>query len=100
MTMDDGTTKDFFSGSQFPVFLDSGGTLSRLPTPLYKAIGSAFPGAVLDPSGFYIVDCALKNLDATVDFGFGGKVIRVSYKDFIWQPSATLCVAGVLADDG
>lgn len=100
MTMADGTTKDFFSGSQFPVFLDSGGTISRLPTPIYQAIGSAFPGAQLDvPSGFYVVDCSVANLDASVDFGFGGKVIRVSYKDFIWQPSPDSCLVGVLPRD-
>jgi len=101
MTLPDGGTTSFFAGSPFPVFLDSGGTLSRLPTPIYKAIGTAFPNAALHaPTGFYVVDCALKDSKASVDFGFGGKVIRVSYRDFIWQPSPTICVVGVLPGDG
>ncbi|KAH8902014.1 acid protease [Coniochaeta sp. PMI_546] len=90
-----------------PVFLDSGGTLTRLPTPLYRAIGEAFisefPGAFLDePSGYYVVDCAIAGSPGSVDFGFGAKIIRVAYKDVIWdlgQPDLNICVVGVLPED-
>ncbi len=91
-----------------PVFLDSGGTLTRLPTPLYRAIGEAFisefPDAFLDePSGYYVVDCSIASSPGSVDFGFGAKTIRVAYKDVIWdlgQPELNLCVVGVLPEDG
>jgi hypothetical protein len=101
MTMPDGSTKSFYNTpAGFPVFLDSGGTVSRLPTAIYKAVGSAFPTAQLDSSGFYIVSCADTALSGSVDFGFGTKIIRVLYKDFIWPvPSTTLCVVGILPED-
>ena len=91
-----------------PVILDSGGTLTRLPTPLYQAIGEAFvavfPDTFLDTaSGFYVVDCAIGNSPGSVDFGFGAKTIRVAYEDVIWnlgRPELNLCVVGVLPDDG
>ncbi|KAB5513261.1 aspartic peptidase domain-containing protein [Coniochaeta sp. 2T2.1] len=90
-----------------PVILDSGGTITRLPTPLYRAIGEAFiaefPGTVLDAeSGYYVVDCSIADSPGSVDFGFGAKTIRVAYKDVIWslgRPDLDICVVGVLPDD-
>lgn len=91
-----------------PVFLDSGGTLSLLPTPIYQAIGkafiAAFPSTILDSkSGYYVVDCKIAVSAGSLDFGFGEKVIKVAYKDIIWnlgQPELGLCVVGVLPEDG
>ncbi|KAL8364688.1 hypothetical protein RB595_003797 [Gaeumannomyces hyphopodioides] len=84
-----------------PVFLDSGGTLSRLPAAMFRAIGDSFPTARYDrTSGFYIVNCNVRDLSGTVDFGFGtgsnAKRIRVSFADFIWRASGVTCVLGVL----
>ncbi|TLS25103.1 hypothetical protein PpBr36_06928 [Pyricularia pennisetigena] len=81
------------------VFLDSGGTVCQLPQALFKGIGDAFPGATLDSrSGFYQVDCdKATSANGTIDFGFGDKVIRVGYADFIWRPSRNVCVLGVRA---
>ncbi|KAB5582231.1 aspartic peptidase domain-containing protein [Coniochaeta sp. 2T2.1] len=91
-----------------PVILDSGGTITRLPTPLYRAIGEAFiavfPNTVLDAeSGYYVVDCSIADSPGSVDFGCGTKTIRVAYKDVIWslgRPDLDICVVGVLPDDG
>lgn len=96
------------SAPGLPVFLDSGGTLSLLPTPLYQAIGQAFiaefPDTFLHPeSGYYVVDCSVADSPGSLDFGFGAKVINVAYKDVIWnlgQPDLDLCVVGVLPEDG
>lgn len=80
-----------------PVFLDSGGTLSRLPATIFQAIGDSFPGSQYDPeSGFYIVDCAVAEESGSVDFIFGSKKIRVPYGDFIWEVQSDVCVVGVL----
>lgn len=81
-----------------PVFLDSGGTLSRLPSTIFQAIGDSFPGSQYDPeSGFYIVDCSAASQEAgSVDFIFGSKKIRVPYADFIWEVQKNVCVVGVL----
>jgi hypothetical protein len=82
-----------------PVFLDSGGTLSRLPTPLFNEIIADFPGATEDgTSGLYLVDCALASQDGTVDFGFGNTIISVPYNEFIWHISGS-CYVGIAADD-
>ncbi|KAK0723376.1 aspartic peptidase domain-containing protein [Lasiosphaeria miniovina] len=91
-----------------PVFLDSGGTLSRLPTAIFQAIGNSFPGAQFDArSGFFVVpDCsALADSGGTVDFFFAGDVavIRVPFAEFVWQPASAgnsaECLLGVLPDD-
>ncbi|KAK3504129.1 aspartic peptidase domain-containing protein [Neurospora crassa] len=89
-----------------PVFLDSGGTLSRLPETIFQAIGDSFPGSQYDPeSGFYIVDCAVAEQAGSVDFIFGSsgsrssKKIRVPYGDFVWEVQTGVCVVGVLPTD-
>ncbi|KAH8907615.1 acid protease [Coniochaeta sp. PMI_546] len=85
---------------EVPVFLDSGGTLSRLPTPIYQAIGDSFPGAQLDQSSeFYVVDCSVADQPGSVDFIFNTKTIRVPYGDFIWESDPGQCVVGVLPND-
>lgn len=82
-----------------PVFLDSGGTLSRLPTALFSAIIADFPGATGDAtSGLYLIDCAVAAQPGTVDFGFGSTIIHVPYHEFIWQIEG-LCYVGLAADD-
>lgn len=83
------------------VFLDSGGTLSRLPTPIFNAILADFPSAKADPSGngVYEVDCSVASQAGTVDFGFGNTIIHVPFKEFIWE-AGSLCVLGVVAEDG
>ena len=80
-----------------PVFLDSGGTLSRLPTSLARAIVADFPGASLE-NGIWVVDCLFADQDGTVDFGFGNTTISVPFHEFIWQPAPDLCLLGVIQD--
>jgi hypothetical protein len=84
-----------------PVFLDSGGTLSRLPTTLFNAILADFPTATADPagSGIYEVPCSVAAEDGTMDFGFGNTVVHVPFHEFIWQAGTNLCALGVVADD-
>lgn len=102
ITLPDGSEKSVYDGDSFPVFLDSGGTLSRLPTRIFNGIGGAMPTSEFDAgSGYYIVDCSVEDMEGSVDFGFGSKVIRVQYKDFIWHiPDSNYCVVGILPDDG
>ncbi len=82
-----------------PVFLDSGGTLSRLPTTLFNSIIADFPGATLASNGLFQVDCAVASLPGTMDFGFGSTVIHVPYHEFIWEAGASTCYIGLAADD-
>lgn len=101
VTAPDGTTTNAFKSASSskgePVFLDSGGTLSRLPATMFKALGDGFPGARYDrSSGFYVVNCNSAGAKGTVDFGFGSKTIRVAFSDFIWRANSAVCVLGAL----
>ncbi|KAK4135076.1 acid protease [Trichocladium antarcticum] len=82
-----------------PVFLDSGGTLSQLPTLIVQALVGFFPDAEYDPkSGFYYLPCDIAEENGTIDFFFGDKAIRVPLNDFIWQIQG-FCILGVVAED-
>lgn len=82
-----------------PVFLDSGTTLSHLPTPIYRAIAASFPDALLDSeSGLFILPCEYTEMAGSIDFYFAGKTIRVPLREFIWQTGG-FCVLGVVPDD-
>ncbi|KAK4210786.1 aspartic peptidase domain-containing protein [Rhypophila decipiens] len=82
---------------ELPVFLDSGGTYSRLPTVIFLAIGEAVPGAQYDPdSNLFVVDCDIAKEAGSMDFAFNNKVISVPWKDFIWDADNNgLCIVGV-----
>jgi hypothetical protein len=81
------------------VFLDSGGTLSRLPANLVAAIVADFPGAVDQGNGLYTVPCAYTSEVGSMNFGFGNTVIHVPYHQFIWVAGTDTCVLGVVATD-
>lgn len=104
MTDADGESGMLASGDGLAVFLDSGGTLTRLPTDVFTTIGDAFSslGAEYDVnSGFYIIDCGVMDTAGSIDFGFGDVVISVAFENFIWQTAENgACVLGVLPDDG
>lgn len=72
-----------YPNSTLPVFLDSGATLTLLPAPLAAAVAADFGSTRLDENGFYPVDCALQDLDGTVDFVFDGITVAVSYREII-----------------
>ncbi|KAJ4305954.1 hypothetical protein N0V88_000744 [Collariella sp. IMI 366227] len=82
-----------------PVFLDSGSTFSHLPTVIVQAIAGSFAESEYDPeSGYYFVPCDVTDIDATIDFYFSKKVIRVPLNDFIWQVEQ-YCILGVLPEE-
>jgi hypothetical protein len=83
------------------VFLDSGETLSRLPSSFVNTLLPSFPSAVLDPygSGVYQVPCSVASQNGTVDFVFGSTTIHVPFHDFIWQAGANVCGLGVVVDN-
>ncbi|KAH8649680.1 aspartic peptidase domain-containing protein [Tricladium varicosporioides] len=82
-----------------PVFLDSGGTLSQIPTPLFNAIVADFNATPNpDGSGKYVIDCAIADQAGTVDFTFGATTIKVPWHEFVWKVGTT-CNLGILPDD-
>ncbi|PVH86199.1 acid protease [Cadophora sp. DSE1049] len=85
-----------FLNSTLAVFLDSGGTLSMLPSSIVRPLAAAFPGAQNVGSGQYTVPCSAMNQTGFVDFGFGEKVIRVPWKEFVWFVEPGLCALGLM----
>lgn len=93
----DGKTKPY-SSSSMSVFLDSGATLSLLPTQLANAIAADFNASVVDAYGIYQVDCALNNLPGTLDFDFDGVTIRVPYHELVrelYSVFGPVCFLGI-----
>ncbi len=83
-----------YTNSSMQVFLDSGSTLTLLPTELVSAIAADFGATTADSNGFFPVDCSLASLNGTLDFAFSGVSIRVPYHELIRQSGAG-CVLGL-----
>jgi len=90
-----GSSSKTYSDSAMPIVLDSGSSLSYLPSSIVTAMVSDF-NAKLDESGFYLVPCSQVNTEGTLDFTFGKAVIKVPFADFIWQFSSTQCILGAM----
>ncbi|KAG8424616.1 hypothetical protein J3458_001389 [Metarhizium acridum] len=105
VTKEDGSKAVIFDQANGqPVLLDSGYTVSALPTRHFNKIKDAFPGVSAPPeddkSGLYRVPCDVGSKNGSVNFKFGKTEIVVPYDDFIWkQPENNLCVLGVTPDD-
>ncbi|MCJ1250092.1 hypothetical protein MMC30_007318 [Trapelia coarctata] len=92
----------------YPVLLDSGSTLSYLPTSvvakLYSALGVEFSQQYAAP----FCQCSLANTSATVDFSFGGKIIAVPMSEMVLSADGTTvqsstgqtldCIFGIFAE--
>lgn len=77
------------------VILDSGSTLSRLHFEAAKPILEMLD--VQDNGeGFYITDCDNRDRDATADFGFGNKIVRVPLSDLIIEMGYAQCYVGIV----
>ncbi|KAG5977414.1 hypothetical protein E4U55_006828 [Claviceps digitariae] len=83
------------------VMLDSGTTMTRMHSAVAMPILQAL-GAQDDGEGYFQVPCSLQTAGGSIDFGFGGKRIRVPLKDFILsldRSSATCYVGMVVTTD-
>ncbi|KAJ2905174.1 putative acid protease [Zalerion maritima] len=68
----------------FDVVLDSGSTFNVLPSAIYDAIVSDFPGVLDVDDVFTSVDCDVKEIaEGSIDFTLGNATISVSYADMI-----------------
>ncbi|KAH9883551.1 acid protease [Xylariomycetidae sp. FL2044] len=94
--------KKTYTNTSMAVFLDSGATLSLLPTSLANAIAADFGALELDLNGFYAVDCSLNDLPGTLNFEFAGVTIRVPYNEVIRELQGsfgTMCLLGISPSD-
>jgi hypothetical protein len=95
VTIDGRTSNIRVPRSDSNVMLDSGTTLSRMHMSVAQPILEEL-GAQNDGEGFYMTDCQNRDLDATVDFGFGNKVIKVALSDFILELGPGSCYIGLV----
>ncbi|KAJ6444054.1 secreted aspartic proteinase [Purpureocillium lavendulum] len=85
------------AGKDANVMLDSGTTLSRMHSAVALPILQAL-NAQDDGEGYYQVPCSMRSNGGSVDFGFGGKTVRVPLKDFIMDlaGSTRVCYVGMV----
>ena len=85
--------------SPIPVLLDSGSSLSYLPTSYAQAVFTIFSAQYDPTSGAAVVNCNLMNTDATVDFEFSGQTIRVSMSELViidgYHHNQPICILGI-----
>lgn len=91
-----------YDNSTMAVFLDSGATLTLLPQALADAVAADFGASGTDSNGFYEVDCALNDLQGSINFAFPGVTIQVSYAEIIRELQTgfgTMCYLGITPND-
>jgi len=87
-----------YAKSQFPVFFDTGSTLSYLPASVMSNLVSDLSGQLDSSSGLYLVPCGQKG---SLSFTFGNFTVNVDLSEFIWDVGQGQCVLGASeADDG
>lgn len=99
LTPPNGVTKTY-ANTSMDVFLDTGATLSLLPTALVTSIATDFGSPTVNSEGYYQVDCGFNDMNGTVNFAFNGVTIKVPYNEFIRETgsgSAKTCVLGITA---
>ncbi|KAJ8121236.1 hypothetical protein O1611_g10152 [Lasiodiplodia mahajangana] len=101
ITPPSGNTKQY-SNSSMAVFLDSGATLTLLPTALANSIAADFGADATDANGFYPVDCSFNNQSGTVNFEFTGVTVRVPYREIVREIQTSFgfqCYLGISPSD-
>lgn len=95
-----GQAEKKYSQSATPVFLDSGSSLSNLPSAIVNQMVADFPDAKFIPEiQMYQIDCAHVGQDGFFSFSFGSMVIDVPYKEFIKTVDGQNCFLGTLINE-
>ena len=89
MSIDSGSSNSTVLSKAIPVLLDSGSTLSYLPSDtaqaIYQAVGATFDSR----QGLAFCPCSLQSSGMKLNFQFGnGKVIPVAMKEMVLQGGA------------
>ncbi|KAF6799408.1 eukaryotic aspartyl protease [Colletotrichum musicola] len=77
--------------TKFPVFFDTGATLSYLPSSIVDSLGRDLGGSIESSINMYVVPC---NQQGSIDFTFGDFTLQVPLSEFIWEVSEGACVLG------
>ncbi|KAK4194296.1 aspartic peptidase domain-containing protein [Triangularia verruculosa] len=86
-------------GAGQPFVIDSGASLTALPSSIYNQFVAAFPSATANDDGTLVIDCPTEGEGGSVNFIFAGKVINVPFTDFVSRvPDTNTCLLGVYED--
>jgi Eukaryotic aspartyl protease len=75
------------------VMIDTGSTFTYLWPPLVDIVAEQFDAWT--EGGTWMVDCANRAKNGSVNFGFDGIVINVRYKDFVVKNQDNTCSLGM-----
>jgi hypothetical protein len=95
-----GSSSKQYSNTNMPIVLDSGSSLSYLPSSIVSAMAADFQGTLDQSSGLYQVDCSQAKSKGSVDFTFGAVTIKVPFNEFIWQYDDQTCILGAVGVSG
>ncbi|SMN20702.1 similar to Saccharomyces cerevisiae YDR144C MKC7 GPI-anchored aspartyl protease, member of the yapsin family of proteases involved in cell wall growth and maintenance [Maudiozyma saulgeensis] len=103
MTFDNGTSDKTLTTTAIPALLDSGTTLTYLPSSLVEIIANQIGASYSSRLGYYTVACpdSSSSSSSTLDgvnlvFDFGGFYINSTLENFLVQASATTCLLGIV----
>jgi len=81
------------------VLLDSGSSLSYLPTDVAQSIFSIFKATYSSSAGAAVVDCSYMNRAETIDFAFSGLTISVPMNEMVIvdgvRRGSQVCILGI-----
>ncbi|KID77473.1 secreted aspartic proteinase, partial [Metarhizium brunneum ARSEF 3297] len=81
------------SDEGIPALLDTGTLLNKFPPSVFQSILKRFPGAKpMNKYPLYIVDCSLRDVNASIDLAFGKTTIKMPYSNFILSIEKPECV--------
>jgi len=96
-----GQSSKQYPNGNMPIVLDSGSSLSYLPSAIVTQMAQDFQGNFDSSAGLYQVPCSQATASGgTVDFAFGEVTIKVPFNEFIWQFSSTQCILGAVPVSG
>ena len=88
-----------YPDSGTPLVLDSGSSLSYLPTRIVKSMASDLGGRLHPEIGLYLVPCSQVSKTNSFDFAFSGNKFSVPFSEFIWKVDGDHCVLGAAPVD-
>lgn len=87
------------SSTAIPVVVDSGSSLSYLPTSVVSRMSQELGGRYDSRNELYLVPCSQRVNTSSFDFNFGGTKISVPWWEFIWNVDGQNCVLGAMPVD-
>lgn len=102
MTFNNGATEKTLTTTKIPALLDSGTTLTYLPTSLLTPIANYIGATYSSRLGYYTLPCpsSSSSNETVLVFDFGGFYINATLDNFLIQASSTTCLLGILPQSG